>query len=297
MSRSYKFLISLSMTLFLLQACGGGGGGSEGPNVNVPSYGGLTSQAMIDTGNSRDLSTAAASGALQSVVGDSANIFARSAPRLESKVFEISPKIAKWIVQSELLYAAKTANLSALCSAGGSAIADSNDAETEGTITFTNCGISDGAGGAVFLTGQVNFSYNAATDTMSMAFYVTASYAGESTDMSLSLSCVDFNSASPTCSASSDFVGLDNRTCRVENIAVTGSAVSGFDVNATIYDPDHGYVTMNTDTPLTFGCATGVPGTGSIVLSGASATQATITFVSCDEFNVTIDSVGETFYW
>ncbi|MEJ2694767.1 MAG: hypothetical protein P8166_17520, partial [Candidatus Thiodiazotropha sp.] len=113
----------------------------------------------------------------------------------------------------------------------------------------------------------------------------------------MSVSCINFNSVSPTCSISSDFVGLDSRTYRVENIAVNGSAVSGFYVNATVYDPDHGYVTMETDTPLTFDCATGVPGTGSVVLSGASTTLATITFVSCDEFNVTIDSVAETFFW
>ncbi|MEJ2694940.1 MAG: hypothetical protein P8166_18475, partial [Candidatus Thiodiazotropha sp.] len=199
MLRSYTFLISLSMTLFLLQACGGGGGGGEGTNVNVPNYGGLTSQALIDTGNSRDLGTAAASGALQSVVADAANNAMRQpVPKPENKLLQIAPKIAHAIVQSELYYAAKSTNHSDLC-LGGSAILNTNDAETVGTVTFSGCGIDDGVGGVIVLTGTVDFSYEAGTSAMSMVFHVRIDYAGESADVNMSISCVNFNSLSPTC--------------------------------------------------------------------------------------------------
>jgi hypothetical protein len=296
--KHFSISITVAISMLLLQACGGGGGGGE-TRGSYTTYSGLTTEARVETTNSEDLSTAAASGALQGVAANSASsAFSRPTPSLENKLLEIAPKISKWIVQSKLHYAAKTTNVTGdFCDEGGTAIADTNDAGTIGTITFSNCGISDDNGGALVLNGTVDYNYTASTDSIVATFHVTVTYGGESSAINMTLSCVDTTSASPTCSASVDYVGLDNRVYRIKDIQVSGSAASGFYVSATVYDPDHGYVQMTTNTPITFECDNGVPGTGAVTLTGSDSTSATITFVNCSEFNVTIDGLTETYYW
>jgi hypothetical protein len=298
MMKHFLISITAAISMLLLQACGGGGGG-DGTGSSYTTYSGLTTEAKVETTNSEDLSTAAASGALQAVAADSASgALGRPTPSLENKLLEVSPKISKWIVQSGFRYAAKTTDISSeVCDAGGTAIADTNDAETVGTITFSSCGMSDGSGGTLVLNGTVDYTYTVSSDSIVMTYHVTVTYAGETSDMNMTLSCVDFTSASPTCSASVDYVGLDSRVYRVKDIDVSGSEASGFYVSATVYDPDHGYVEMTTNTPITFECDNGVPGTGAVTLAGSDSTSATITFVSCSEYNVTIDGLTETYNW
>ncbi|MEJ2466508.1 MAG: hypothetical protein P8045_12525, partial [Candidatus Thiodiazotropha sp.] len=220
--RRLTFTFSVAITLLLLTACGGGGGGGD-TNSSGPSYTGLTSEARVEDANAESLSTAAASGATQAVVADTTGgAFApRSTPNLEAKLVEISPRIAKWISGSDALYASKTTDLSGdICDAGGSAIADTNDAETVGTITFSNCGISDGYGDAIYMTGTVDYVLTlvaGAADTLGMTFHVTVSYAGESEAINMTLNCVDL-SGSPSCSVRSDFAGVDGRVYRVMDI-------------------------------------------------------------------------------
>jgi hypothetical protein len=297
----FAILIAVGLSL-LLQACGGGGGDSSGGST-ITTYSGLMTEARIDTGNSQDLSTAVASGAMQSVVADSAEgaLLPRSVPNPESKLVEISPKIAQWITQSGVLYSAKTTNYSAyICDSGGSAVADTNDAETVGTIVFLNCGISDGASGTIVITGSVDFSITlsgGSADSMSMTFRVTVAYGGESANINMTISCVNLTGVA-SCTVSSDFVGLDNRVYRVTDITVSGNASSGYYVSATVYDPAHGRVGMTTTAPLLYNCSNGVPSTGTVVISGTDSTSATINFVSCSEFNVTVaGGSSETFFW
>ena len=287
------------LSLFMLQGCGGGGGDSPSFG-SVPTYAGLTTEAVIDTANARDLTTASASGSLQAVVANEASgILSRSTPNLEAKLLEISPRIAQWLGQDIGAFVAKTTNVTSLiCDAGGTAIADTNDAETVGTITFSYCGISDGAGDAIVLNGTVDFSYVTSSDSISMVYHVTVSYAGESQAINMTISCIDFMTSSPSCTVSSDFIGLDSRTYRITDISVSGTATSGFSVYATIYDPDNGRFDMTTSVPILFDCPTaGIPSTGVVGISGASGTSATISFDSCSSFTVTINGVPETFNW
>ena len=291
---------AVGISLLLLQACGGGGGGG-GSSSSAISYSGLTTEARVEGSNAESLSTAAASGAAQSVVADSAGgiLVPRSVIQAEAKLVEVSPRIAQWIVGASNLYSAKTVVLSGeICDAGGTAIADTNDAETVGTIVFTNCGILIDATEVIYLTGTVDYVITlagGAVDSLSMTFNVTATYAGESAALNLSLNCVDL-SGSASCTVRSDFVGVDGRIYRVMDITVTPSG-SGYYVNATVYDPDHGRVDMTTTAPLAFDCPNGVPSTGTVVISGTDSTSGTINLVSCSEFNVTVDGVSNTYYW
>jgi hypothetical protein len=294
-----KYAFGFLFSLLLLQGCGGGGGGGTSPVNNIPAYAGLTTEATIDTANSRDLTTAAASGSLQAVIADGAStVLSRSTPSLEAKLLEVSPLISKWLAQTGGAYAARTTNVSELCDAGGTAIADTNDAETIGTITFTNCGISDGTGSAIVLNGTVDFTYVTSTDSISMVYHVTVSYAGESQAINMTVACVDFMTSSPTCTVSSDFTGLDSRVYRITDISVSGNASSGFYINATIYDPDSGRFDMTTSVPILFDCPTaGIPSTGVIGISGSGGTSASISFDDCSSFTVTINGVPETYNW
>jgi hypothetical protein len=293
-----RFLLPffIGLTLSLLQACGGGGGGSSaGSGVN---YSGSTAEAEVETANAEDLGTASASAARQAIVSEGVNGVLRPLPELEDKVLEISPMIAEWVAQS-VSYAARTEDVSAVCTGGGQAIADTNDAGTSGTITFTNCRFDDGNGSVISMTGTVDFTYtevNGEIDSMSLNYNVSVTYQGETAGVNLRISCVNMTSAG-SCSISSDFVGLDNRVYRVIDITVGGDAYSGYYVDATVYDPAHGHVSLTTTAPLLFDCPTGAPSTGTLVITGTNSSSATVSFDSCDQFTVTVNGLGETFYW
>lgn len=290
---------SLLYTMLLLQGCGGGGS-SDGPTTSVgTTYTGETSEAVIDSSNAKDIATGTASGTQQAVVSDSlSGVAMRPQATPGSKLTEVAPRIAQWIEQLSTPLAAKTVDVTdEICDAGGRAVADTNDAETEGTITFTNCAMSDMQGGTLVINGPVDFIFNTVADTLSMVFRVTVSYLGESEAINLTLGCSNISSASISCSLSSDFAGIDGRVYRIEDISVSGNEVSGFYVSMTLYDPDHGRVDVSTTQPLTYGCTLAVPGSGILSLDGENETFATVSFDSCSGFTVTVDGVGNSYIW
>jgi hypothetical protein len=295
------FPIFIGLILSLLQACGGGDG-DGGSSRSGPTYDGLTSEARIEAANEESLSNAAASGATQSVVTDVAgeSLSSRSGPNPEAKLVALSPKIAQWIVQSGTGYSGRETDLSAdICDAGGSAIADTNADGSEGTITFSNCGIYDDIGDVIYFTGLVDFSgtYDSLGDpsTLSMKMYVTATYGGETAEINLTLNCVGL-SGTPSCTVTSDFVGVDGRVYRVADITVTPTGAA-YNVSATVYDPDNGYFAMTTSAPLAFDCSNGVPSTGTLEIAGEGGTSGTISFPDCSGFNVTIDGASNVYTW
>jgi hypothetical protein len=300
MQRIY-LAMTVGIVLSLLQACGGGGGGGGGggSSVSVPTYSGLTTEARVEDTNAESLSTAAASGVAQSVVASSLlDIAPRSSNTLESELVAISPTIAQWIVGSSNLYAARDVS-GDICDAGGSADLDANADETVGTITFSNCGIRVDATSAMYLTGTVDYSITlvgGSPDTLSMNYHVNATYAGQTQALNLSLNCVGLSGAS-SCSIRSDFAGIDGRVYRVLDISVTPYSTDSYYIDATVYDPDYGHFSMVTTVPLLLNCANGVPSAGAVDISGDGPTSWTITFVSCSEYNVTINGGSKTYYW
>lgn len=293
------FIITFGGVLLFLQACGGGGGGGGGSTVSVASYSGLTTEARVEGANAETLGTAAASGAVHSVVAEPFEGFARNpSASVEGELVEISPRIAQWIVSSTSPYAARDVS-SELCDAGGSADLDANADETVGTITFTSCRILIDGTSVMSLTGTVSFtitSVGGSPDSLSMTFRVNVSYEGQTVSINLTLSCVNL-SGSPSCSVRSDFAGIDGRVYRVVDITVTQYGVDTYGIGATVYDPDHGRFDMTTTVPLVLDCPNGVPSVGTVMISGADSTSGTINFVSCSEFNVTVGGVSDTYFW
>jgi hypothetical protein len=294
-------LISLLYFLLLLQGCGGGGG--DGTNDSTSSgdttFTGSTAEATIEASNVKELATGSASGSKQAVTSEAlSGVAMRSQPTPTSKLGEVAPRIAQWIGQLRSPNAAKTANVTnEICDAGGSAIADTNDAETQGTITFTNCAMSDSEGGTLVMNGTVTFSANTSADSSSMVFNVTVTYIGESQSVNMTLACSNISSASVSCSMTSDFTGIDGRVYRIEDLSVSGDEVSGFYVGMTLYDPDYGSVAVTTSQPLTYDCTDPVPGSGMLTLSGANDSSATVSFGNCSSYTVTVDGVGTTYDW
>lgn len=288
----FRYLLTILVTALMLQGCGGGGGG--GSTSSVPTYAGLTSEARIDTANAEDLSTASVSSALQaSIASEASSLSPRSMPSHEAKVLEISPRIAQWIAISSNDLAAR--EVAGLC-ATGTATTNAADTDPVGTITFSSCGIDDGTGNQIVLTGTVDYSFNQSTDTFDMSFHVSVTYAGETAALNLTIHCVNFSNAT-SCMVSSDFVGLDGRIYRVTDISVFGDPSTGISVDATVYDPNHGRVTMVTTSAMVFDCPVGVPSTGTLVISGSDSTSATVSFNGCTSFDVTIAGSPATYFW
>ncbi|MCU7815976.1 MAG: hypothetical protein KZQ81_12420 [Candidatus Thiodiazotropha sp. (ex Rostrolucina anterorostrata)] len=294
-------LFSLFLSVMLLQGCGGGGGGdSDGPNTSVgTTYTGSTAEATIDASNAKEFSTGAASGTQQAVASDAVSgVAMRPQATPTTKLSELAPRIAQWIDQLRSPNAARTTDLTAeICDAGGRAVADTNEAETEGSITFTHCAMSDTEGGTVVINGTVTFSANTSGDSLNMVFRVTVTYIGESQAINMTLACSNISTSSVACSITSDFAGIDGRIYRIEDLSVSGSEISGFYVSMTFYDPDYGRVDVTTTQPLTYDCPTAVPGSGMLTLSGSSDTFATASFDSCSSYTVTVDGVGATYHW
>ncbi len=294
-------IFSLLLSVLLLPACGGGGGGDDdGPTTTGgDTYTGSTAQATVDASNAKELSTGAASGTQQAVASDAlSGVAMRPQPSPTSRLADLAPRIAQWIDQLDSTTAARTDDLSAeICDAGGRAIAESNDAETQGSITFTSCAMSDMQGGTVVINGSVTFSANTSADTLNMAFRVTVTYIGESQSVNMTLACNNISTPSVSCSMTSDFTGIDGRVYRIEELTVSGSESSGFYVGMRLYDPDYGWVDVTTSQPLTYDCANGMPGSGMITVNGSGGSFASASFDSCSSYTVTVDGVGSTYSW
>jgi hypothetical protein len=292
--------ITLLFSLLLLQGCGGGGGDSDdSSSSSSTTYTGATAQATIDTSNAKELTTGAASGTQQAVASDALSLAAKgSQPTPTSKLTEVSPRIAQWIDQLRRPNAAKVVDVSnEICDQGGSAVADTNDAETQGAITFTNCTMSDTEGGSMVLNGTVTYNADASADTINMVYNVSVDYIGQTQVILVTLACDNVSSPSASCSITSDFEGIDGKVYRIEDLSVSGSHASGFYVSMTFYDPDHGWIAVTTTQPLTYGCADAVPGSGMLSMNGADDTSATISFDSCSSYTVTVDGVGTSYDW
>jgi hypothetical protein len=293
-------LVCALFSLLLLQGCGGGGGDSDGSSLSdSTTYTGSTAEATIDASNAKELATGAASGTQQAVASDAlSGVAMRPQATATTKLAEVAPRIAQWIGRLDSSTAAKTTDLSAdACDAGGSAIAETNDAETVGTITFTNCGMSDMEGGTLVINGPVTYNTSTSADSLHMVFRVTVTYIGESQAINMTLACNNISTPSISCSITSDFAGMDGRVYRIEDLTVSGNDITGYYVDMTFYDPDHGQVDVSTSQALTYNCAEAVPGTGMLTLHGGSGTSATASFDSCSAYTITVDGVATTYNW
>ena len=292
----FPIIILASVTLI---SCGGGGGSNEGLV-----YSGSKDSATVDSTNAKKLAIAATGGASQSIAADAAqesNPFLRSSGSASNST--IISTIAEHIKLS-LTSGNRTVNAPlGICSSGSADQNTTSNSSTEiaGNIVFSRCELIGVTG--VELNGRVDFSATIKTSndgfvsisslTMQFVkFRVTIN--GESETINMSLTC----SGEPlVCNLSSDYVGLDGRIYRVEDLTVSfNDSTLIYTIDATVFDPDHGFIAINAS--LAYGsCVGGVPVSGSIVITGGGGSSSTVVFNNCDSFTVTFMLADTEYFW
>lgn len=277
----------------ILASCGSGGGSNGGDDEGIV-YTGSKSPASVDAGNAGDLAVAATGGANQAIAADAANSANPISPRGPAAGSGLVSKLVGWFETTAATGSRSAQQSIPICDAG-SADLDQNTNGTEGTIEFTNCLVSGGNGEIV--NGRVSFTSTLSGTTITslvMRFInFRVSYLDENHTVNMTVSCA----GTPlVCSLFSDFVGVDGRIYRVEISIVANTGGSSFDVDATVFDPQHGYFTLDASVNYN-NCPGGVPETGTATITGSAATTASIVFNDCAGFTVTHLGVPTDYFW
>lgn len=288
-----KFILPMIVLSSLgLSACGGGGGSDDDDEGLV--YTGSMSPATVNAANAGDLAVGGTGATNQAIAADTANNASPFSPRGDTIESNLAATLIAQLQTAAAVQARIAAQPLAVCDLG-SAELDQNSDGTEGTIVFTNC-LLTGGDGAV-LNGTVRFVATVSAPTVTslnmrfINFRVT--YQGESETINMTVAC---SGVPLTCNLFSDFVGLDGRVYRVEVTLVVNTGGSSFDVDAVVFDPIHGYVTIAASVNYN-NCPGGVPESGTLTLSGAGSSTATVVFIDCDNFSVTHQAVTTPYLW
>ena len=262
------FLYLLVASTFMLTGCGGGGGG--GPAA-----------AEISPSNVVDLAVAATEGLKSSATSSETPLPFKTGSGSSSPNTAIN-KLVGDITQN--YYAVH--DFSELCPGGGSAFLE----DTTGVVTITACIISDGSINSITLNGTITIIIsNSGTSTF------TVNLTFNQNSITQSVNATGSCDAQINCTFTTSYTGIDGRTYTTANMNVTGDNSTGYSVSGTITDPDHGNITIATNTPVTFNCADGRPDNGIITVTGGSS--ATVEFIDCTSFAVTFDGSTIPYYW
>lgn len=280
-----KFTLLSLILSWGLVACGGGGG-SDDDSGDTGAYTGSTDPARVSLDNSDDLTLAAVSGIKAAISED---FVPDSIPGGSTR--------PQGTVNWKQL-ASRTANepVEGVCSSGSVDVTSTqNSSGTAGTATmvFNDCTYDDVyTGETVTIDGAMQFAFNE-DGSFSITIHnmtVTSSSYGSEHLAYYHMECdADFN-----CSWTTDVVGIDGRTYRIENARISGGAM--LDGTLTVYDPDYGAVEV-TATAILYECTYGVPSAGSVTLTGEGGSSASVVFNDCDSFTVTVDGASTTYYW
>lgn len=287
----------------ILTGCGGGGGGNNSRDVD---YTGITTPAAVTSTNAEELSTTATEAVAHAVVA-SANPLgvvlsgtANNTAALPQAIVDITRRIQATLPSANLPVGITESGTdtsdqlneefggSYFC--GGSITWSDTWSETSedssGTTTFNNlCANLDMLGmgtGQMYLNGKMSYT-DTATQWSETYTNFSVTIHGETYTYNGTTTC---SSVSPyDCTNSMTYTGSNGPTYKMEDVDISGDNVSGYDVNATFYNPTYGSVTVSA-TGITFGCSNGYPNEGTITITGTSGSTATITFRSdCTGFD------------
>ncbi len=260
-----KAIIASSL-ISIVAACGGGGSSDPGEL-----YTGSTEAALVSEDNKL--------GAKQVISNKSLPIAASS-----EQTFEAANQAVNKLMQLNALPTG--ADVSAeLCTGGGSATGEGN--ETKATFSFNKCNV-DG----IIMSGSGSITTNSDGSIVIVYRNFTMTVGDESVTINVTANC----DASFNCTISSDFVAVNGETYRINDTSFTGNSVTGYSINATVFDSELGSVSFTTSGML-FNCDNGYPSGGSLVMSDAQENEITVTFDSCDAYTVTLDGNADTLNW
>ncbi|WP_455366470.1 hypothetical protein [Kaarinaea lacus] len=300
--KSFINLLVLGVVVGLTACSSGGDGGGAPP---VPSYNGATTPATVGADNAQVLGETATEATAEAINADTTSagspfgvsISQASDLTIENKVAEIAKQLADNAKLSNKPLAATFSytELGDPNFCGGSfsvpdSVVNSQTPPSSFTITFNNIcydAPNDGLSQMV-MNGQIQYSETASGFTIRYINF-TVTMDGRTETLNFMMTCDNFGG----CSYSSDYVGDDGNTYRLENFSVTGSDSTGYNVSATFYHPDYGSVDITTTTPILFNCAPNPqPGSGSLTFMGANGTSGSIEFNSCDSYTYCYGSSG-----
>ncbi len=188
-----------------------------------------------------------------------------------------------------------TQDMSYLCDSG-SVNMNINDSTGNGVITYSSCNIS----GAI-VNGTVDISTsisgNISTTTIQYNNFSMV-YSGQTQSFDMTAVCqTDTSTYETSCTYESDALGIDGRTYSVSDVSVSGNSSSGYSVSATVVDPDHGTLSITTNSAITFNCSSGQPDSGEIQFTDGDGNSVTVTYTSCTSYSVAYNGVSNTYSW
>jgi hypothetical protein len=321
-----KRWIAFLFLSFTLLACGGGDDDDNNTNNDggdstnsSQDYSGETKQATLTSENVVDLSTAAASGSKQAVSSDGVrNTQMRDdSPFTQDQLNEdLARLITETLNQAPQLAgrgttAARTEDLSSAVCDTGSVVYNYPDDGLVGewSIVYTQCSRSVGFGNNTYssvLNGSVVGTYTRIGNGYQLSlsyndFTVSVTHPGgsysDTFNMEMTCSATTEDGVDVGCDYYSDYEGFDGRIYRVTDVNVSIDGSSGYQVSVRVYDPDHGYVTVTTEIPVSFDCSGGYPNTGRVRVEGANGELVLVEFNSCSQYVLVHNGVSEIYSW
>ncbi len=274
----------LTLSAFILiSAC------SEDTSTSAPKA------AVITTANSQDLAIAATAGTSKSVNPDSTPSF---------DILAFSNALRDLNAQSATSGTA-LADYKA-CSTGDNTnttnvnISNDGSSSVDTTITFTDCDLN---ASGVIVNGEllINSTYDATTYATSFSmifnnFTVSEQGIVENIDFSMQCGTVNTTTFEYACTTSSNITAIDSRNYAIKDSNITGDATSGYNISATVTDPDHGDIAIEA-TNILFNCPApdeDRPSTGSITFTSSGKSGA-VTFDSCSTYTVAVDGLATSY--
>ncbi len=307
-------LTSLSrlVTLLLTMGLAGCGGGGDGGGTEL-SYSGLTTQAVITPTNGEPIATNSyQNGMSGNEIGGAVGVIAEAEgtstgdPRsltlahiLKSAVDKIDTTTTSESLDVGAVGAAVTETSPAISgTCGGSSVYtityDDVTGSFSGTFTFNSfCEDNETISGSMSFSGQVNLSTASFSGAITMTFSnLTVSSGGDSFTTKGTITFNDNNAGSIVMTM--DLLLHDNtldKTYHAANYTINeqlGVGYTDITITGRFYDPDHGYVDLQTTTAFRTNNSDIWPSTGVMAMTGNGGT-VTLTALSNTQFQVDID--------
>lgn len=271
-----KHLTVLAALVLALAACGGDSDDS-GSSTGGATYTGNTNPATVDSSNAQDISITAKDSVLQGISQDSADSLPQGISADMNQTIEQLAQLAIDKIQS-LPNIPTASTFTANCndpdfgdpSGSGSFTFSGNSDGTEVTVTYNNCSLD----GVYFANGSITIISSADPNTYDFTIIynnleLTGPYGTETL------------SGSFTCNLSGcsyDYT-VNGRTYRTSGtILITGDNTIGYDVSVTVYDPDHGYVSIQAENIKV--CDDGSLGYGDIYVYDSTSSSQNVMQIS-----------------
>ena len=281
-----SIVLGLSL-VFTLSSCSSGGDDDDGGNNNNQ---GNTSEATVSDNNKKDVSIASAEGAKQAVTGSTLPTGISAESELNEALKDLAINVLEQVESLSKLPTGYSGTITGDC--GGSA--NYNAVINGQQVNRIEYDFNQYCSSSYTLDGNMTIYYTYSGNDISgyRIVYDNVTYSGPNYNetINMTITC----NATYSCTYSSSTTGSDGRTYTVSDSSVTGNNSSGYNVTATVTDPDHGTITI-TATNITI-CDNGNIGSGEIeVTDSTGAVVLSITFPNCSEMVVTYNGVATTY--